>query len=157
MKNNTQLKSFITAVVKKMMLEQTEGVPPANSGDIQQRLDDYMQTWIKKHIVEIQEELEGSASLNPQADMPTVGMQLGMAFMQNIIDESPDKDISLALAQEQEAVVSAVERNLTKIATKLWSQAVQAAADAKADADADYWGEEALDPYFQRGVSRDDF
>lgn len=150
--SNRHIETLVTAVVRKMMAEQN--LP--NKGDIQQRLDDYMQTWIKKHIVEIQEELESSAALTPDADMPTVGMQLGMAFMQNIIDESPDKDISLALAQDQEAIVSSVERNLTKIATKLWGTAKQAASESRASANYDRFGSNE-DPHSYYGVSRDDF
>lgn len=143
---------------KKNALKEQEQPPvasPASGGSTQNRLDTWLHdVWQKNHMEEIYSELEAIASFKgSHLTPPEVGQEMFNAFEQNIIDEVPFADVSVGLAQEQQALRDTIVRGLTKVAQRLWASAVQ---QVQSNNNANQNAPEA-DPYAYYGVSRDDF
>lgn len=136
------------AVSPSTMSEQVEQAP---DGSIKQQLDDFMPQWIRTNMTKVEEELEAVVTFSGEDTQPPhAGQQLTDAFLQDIMDDVGNSEIAVGLAQDQQELISTVQRHMTKIATKLWQTAVQVVKDRN---EAPY----PEDEHAYYGVSRNDF
>jgi len=153
--NKKQLKETIRPLVKKYLSEQmgTGGSGGAPSeGNIAEKIERYVESWIVKNISKIQEELEGSATFSP--DVKPSGSEFRELFIDQIISKATDMDIVKAISQQQERVNSIIDRVFSKTIDKEWDMALEMVRDNNLSSKEDYYD---VDPYKKYGVSRDDF
>lgn len=144
-----QLKEAVRTMVRKYLAEQVDF-----GGDNKTNIEDYVETWIRNNLSLIQEELESSAGLDPNTK--PLASDLRDLFMDQMIADAKDMNVVKAMTQQQEQVNSVIDRLLSKTIDREWDTAIEVASELDANYMEDTYGDE-MDPYFKRGLSRDDF
>lgn len=152
--NKKQLKETIRPLVKKYLSEQMGSGGGDQGRDIAERIERYVDSWIRTNLSKVQEELESSAAFSP--DVKPSGSEFREIFIDQIIADASDMDILKAISQQQERVNSIIDRSLSKAIDKDWELALEMVRDMDVSSKQDQF-DSMRDPYEKYGVSRDDF
>lgn len=152
--NKKQLKETIRPLVKKYLSEQMGSGGGDQGRDIAERIERYVDSWIRTNLSKVQEELESSAAFSP--DVKPSGSEFREIFIDQIIADASDMDILKAISQQQERVNSIVDRSFSKAIDKDWELALEMVRDMDISSKQDQF-DSMRDPYEKYGVSRDDF
>ncbi len=152
--NKKQLKETIRPLVKKYLSEQMGSGGGDQGRDIAERIERYVDSWIRTNLSKVQEELESSAAFSP--DVKPTGSEFREIFIDQIIANASDMDILKAISQQQERVNSIIDRSFSKAIDKDWELALEMVRDMDVSSKEDQF-DSMRDPYAKYGVSRDDF
>lgn len=152
--NKKQLKETIRPLVKKYLSEQMGSGGGDQGRDISERIERYVDSWIRTNLSKVQEELESSAAFSP--DVKPSGSEFREIFIDQIIADASDMDILKAISQQQERVNSIIDRSFSKAIDKDWELALEMVRDMDISSKQDQF-DSMRDPYEKYGVSRDDF
>ena len=89
--NKKQLKETIRPLVKKYLSEQMGSGGGDQGRDIAERIERYVDSWIRTNLSKVQEELESSAAFSP--DVKPTGSEFREIFIDQINANASDMDI----------------------------------------------------------------
>jgi len=150
--SKTMTKTQLKEHIRKVIREQLDTFGDGN--DIKTKIESFVGKWIESNISLVQQVLEELA-IDDQTTPPS-GTEVREMLFDSMIADASDIEIVKALSQNQDSVNEIVDRLFSKIVDKEWATAVSVVGSNQADSMESRYGHE-MDPYFTKGLSRDDF